>query len=263
MLRKSDSKQMDREIQRQQAQDDVQEEIAEHQRRDELDEELAPEVERLDPQSVPGLYPEFEGVEDMEGEVEEVDDSWYVDSAWGLKEEAEGESEPLWKRRAAANLGRVAVDPAEFATGSLFDMCFKVLSEDAEVSVLDVSERCEWTSRMLVAEAKSTRHMRAMTEGLLKAIKERNKVKGLPLGTNVDGRESDDWMVVDLGSFVVHVMTPEARKTYDLEKLWAPVSEEDVEFVEEMVEDEMDELDEDAGETAELADGKEDKVLKK
>ncbi|KAJ2360569.1 hypothetical protein IW150_007463 [Coemansia sp. RSA 2607] len=74
---------------------------------------------------------------------------------------------------------------------------------------------------MVIAEAKSTRHMRSIAEGLLKAIKERNRAKGSPTGINVDGRESDDWMVVDLGSFIIHIMTSEARKAYDLEKLWS------------------------------------------
>ncbi|KAJ1944518.1 hypothetical protein GGF37_002155 [Kickxella alabastrina] len=98
---------------------------------------------------------------------------------------------------------------------------------------MDVSDRCEWTARMVIAEAKSTRHMRAMSESMLRAIKDRSRAKGMqvPAMINVDGRESEDWMVVDLGSFVVHLMTAEARKTYNLEKLWAtPLAELETEF---------------------------------
>ncbi|KAJ2702456.1 hypothetical protein FB645_004275 [Coemansia sp. IMI 203386] len=220
---------LDREVERQQAEDDVREEVAEHQRHSsEEGDEVAPEVERLDPQSVPGLYPQFELDEAHEHEEQETegDDSWYVDSSFEAVET--GETQPLWKRRAAANLGRPSVDINEFASGSLFDLCQAVLAMDTDTKVLDVADRCEWTARMVIAEAKSTRHMRAMLESLLKAIKERNRAKGQPVGINVDGRESDDWIVVDLGSFVIHIMTPEARKTYDLEKLWStPASESD------------------------------------
>ncbi|KAJ1873870.1 hypothetical protein LPJ57_004886 [Coemansia sp. RSA 486] len=222
---------LDREVERQQAEDDLREEVAEHQRHSsEEGDEVAPEVERLDPQSVPGLYPQFELDEAHEHEHEEQetegDDSWYVDS--GFEAAETGETQPLWKRRAAANLGRPSVDINEFASGSLFDLCQAVLAMDTDTKVLDVADRCEWTARMVIAEAKSTRHMRAMLESLLKAIKERNRAKGQPVGINVDGRESDDWIVVDLGSFVIHIMTPEARKTYDLEKLWStPASESD------------------------------------
>ncbi|KAJ1827859.1 hypothetical protein LPJ56_001430 [Coemansia sp. RSA 2599] len=222
--RLDDERKLDKEVERQRAEDDMREEVAEHQRRSDEDaEEAAPEVERLDPQSVPGLYPQLESDEAHEyehGDSEtEGDDSWYVDRSFETTES--GESEPLWKRRAAANLGRPSVDVSEFASGSLFDLCQAVLAMDTDVKVLDVADRCEWTARMVIAEAKSTRHMRAMLESLLKAIKERNRAKGRPVGINVDGRESDDWMVVDLGSFVVHIMTSEARKTYDLEKLWS------------------------------------------
>ncbi|KAJ1646727.1 hypothetical protein LPJ64_001841 [Coemansia asiatica] len=227
--RLSSDRKLDREAERQKAEDDLREEVAEHQRRSEENgDELAPEVERLDPESVPGLYPEFESEEMPEtGEREiEGDDSWYVDSS--LETTEGGESQPLWKRRAAANLGRPSFDVSEFASGSLFDLCQAVLAVDTEVKVLDVADRCEWTARMVIAEAKSTRHMRAMLESLLKAIKERNRAKGQSVGINVDGRESDDWIVVDLGSFVVHIMTPEAMKTYDLEKLWSTPADADI-----------------------------------
>ncbi|KAI9500678.1 hypothetical protein GGI25_004520 [Coemansia spiralis] len=228
-----------RERRRQQAQDDEREDIAEHSRRyteegseegsnklqnreqDTLEtsaDKLAPEIERLDPQQVPDLYPEFEVNE--QDEETEGDDSWYVDPAFTHEEEVSVGDIPLWQRRAAENLGRPKIDVSEFAQGSLFDMCCSILQMDAEVKVVDVAEKCEWTSRMVMSEAKSTRHMRAMAETLLRAIKDRNRQKGNERVIRVDGRESDDWMIVDLGNFVVHIMTPEARETYDLETLW-------------------------------------------
>ncbi|KAJ1733626.1 hypothetical protein LPJ72_002775 [Coemansia sp. Benny D160-2] len=248
MLRTESS--IDRERRRQQTQDDEREDIAEHARQSidieehreaedkegEL-EDVAPEIERLDPQSVPELYPEFTVEEQSEWQTEEYgqdqeqrlteeeeeegegDDSWYVDPSFAQTEE-KGDV-PLWQQRAAENLARPRVDVSEFANGSVFDMCCAVLKADAEIKVVDVADRCEWTSRMVVAEAKSVRHMRAMAETLLRAIKDRNRQRNIESTTRVDGRESDDWVVVDMGHFVVHIMTPEARRLYDLEGLWS------------------------------------------
>ncbi|KAJ2452423.1 hypothetical protein EV183_002938 [Coemansia sp. RSA 2336] len=187
----------DKERQRQQAQDDLSEEVNEYKRHDtEQSDDLAPETERLDPQSIPGLYPSFE-------------DSWYVDPEYSQP----SEFVPLWQRQAQP-ASQVDLDLP------MFDMCCAVLKEDGQVSVYDMQEQCEWTSRMVVAEATSTRHMRAMGERLLKSIKEKDRRSDSSRTIRVDGRESDDWMAIDMGSFVVHIMTPDACKTYDLKSLW-------------------------------------------
>ncbi|KAJ2036375.1 hypothetical protein H4S03_003676 [Coemansia sp. S3946] len=200
---------LDKERRRQQAQDDIHEELTEHSRKEE-EEDVAPINERLDPTTMPDLYPDFDA------DTVETDDSWYVDPAFTPQI-------PLWQRRMQEQ-----VVPHD---ATLFDLCRVVVESSAKVDVLDVGDRCDWTSRMIVVETKSSRHMHALTEDLLKAIKERNRAKGIEVTINVDGRESDDWVVVDLGSFVVHLMTPEAHQTYDLVKLWtttirAPTDEE-------------------------------------
>ncbi|KAJ2731914.1 hypothetical protein IW152_004204 [Coemansia sp. BCRC 34962] len=160
---------------------------------------------------MPDLYPDF----DAETETANTDDSWYVDSEFTPPQV------PLWQRRMQEANVEAPLD------ASLFDLCRVVVeSSAAKVDVLDIADRCDWTSRMVVVETKSARHMHALAEDLLKAIKERNKQRGLQATINVDGRESDDWMVVDLGSFVVHLMTPEAHKTYDLVKLWSETTKD-------------------------------------
>ncbi|KAJ2584183.1 hypothetical protein GGH95_000548 [Coemansia sp. RSA 1836] len=205
---------LDKERRRQQAQDDVHEELTEHSRKQQQEEEetdMAPINERLDPSSMPDLYPDFDTP------LQPEDDSWYVDPAFTPTQL------PLWQRRMQENSSVLSLEGA-----SLFDLCRAVVESSgaAAVDVVDVAERCDWTERMVVVQAKSARHMHALAEDLLKAIKERNRERGLSLTINVDGRESDDWVVVDLGSFVVHLMTPEAHKTYDLVKLWTAAVKE-------------------------------------
>ncbi|KAJ2060012.1 hypothetical protein GGI17_004041 [Coemansia sp. S146] len=202
---------LDKEKRRQQAQDDIHEELTEHSREEE-EEDMAPIHERLDPTLMPDLYPDFDA------EATETDDSWYVDPAFTQPQV------PLWQRRMQ--------EKAVPHDATLFDLCHSVVEDSARVDVVDVADRCDWTARMIVVEAKSARHMHALAEDLLKAIKERNRMRGVELTINVDGRESDDWVVVDLGSFVVHLMTPEAHQTYDLVKLWtttirAPTEEDE------------------------------------
>ncbi|KAJ2740821.1 hypothetical protein GGI20_005600, partial [Coemansia sp. BCRC 34301] len=198
---------------RQQAQDDVHEELSEHSRKRQAEQEadMAPLNERLDPTAMPDLYPDFDAP------LEPEDDSWYVDPAFAPAQV------PLWQRRMQENSSVQSLEGA-----SLFELCRAVVESSgaAAVDVVDVADRCDWTERMVVVQAKSARHMHALAEDLLKAIKERNRERGLSPNINVDGRESDDWVVVDLGSFVVHLMTPEAHAAYDLVKLWTATVKE-------------------------------------
>lgn len=198
---------IERQRQRQLAEDDERKELAEHNRTEMED------AERLDPDSLPGLYP------DLEIEEEPVDDSWYVGPKY--------QPTPLWEQLAQKSPG-----PADTAadTMSLFELCQATLNRSLStpVEVVDVGDRCEWTSRMVVAQATSSRHARAVSEELQRAIKARSRQRGAPAQIKVDGGGSDDWVVVDLGSFVVHVMTPEAYQTYDLVSLWTKKLEAEV-----------------------------------
>ena len=76
------------------------------------------------------------------------------------------------------------------------------------------------TDFMIIATGTSRTHVRAMVERVL----EEADVRRLrPLG--VEGRESGEWVLVDLADVVVHVMQEDARGFYDLERLWQPFPE--------------------------------------
>lgn len=81
--------------------------------------------------------------------------------------------------------------------------------------VLDVSKLTELTDRMVIVTGTSNRHVKAIVDNVLLAAK-RNGT-GI-LGT--EGREQNDWVLIDLADVVVHVMSTEARRFYDLERLW-------------------------------------------
>lgn len=83
------------------------------------------------------------------------------------------------------------------------------------ICVLDVKDKTSVTDFMVIASGTSSRHVRSLAENLT------TKVKSLGVKTlGVEGAEVSDWVLVDLGDVVVHVMLPSARTFYDLEGFW-------------------------------------------
>lgn len=85
-----------------------------------------------------------------------------------------------------------------------------------DITQLNVAKLTDVTDLMVIASGTSTRHVSALAQNLVEKAKE----QGLqPRG--VEGGDNADWVLVDLGDVIVHVMLPEARALYDLERLWA------------------------------------------
>lgn len=80
---------------------------------------------------------------------------------------------------------------------------------------LDVCRITDVMDFMVIASGTSNRHVKALVDSVVDSSKERGV---RPLG--VEGRDTPDWVLVDLGDVVVHVMQPESRRFYDLERLW-------------------------------------------
>lgn len=84
-----------------------------------------------------------------------------------------------------------------------------------DIKVMDVRSLTELTDHMVIASGTSNRHVRS----LVNSVVEEAKGKGvIPLG--VEGRELGEWILIDLTDVVVHVMLPQSRDFYDLERLW-------------------------------------------
>ena len=90
---------------------------------------------------------------------------------------------------------------------------------------LNVSELTSITDYMVLATGTSNRHVKALVDEVIIAAKENGET---PLG--VEGRETCEWVLLDVGDVVVHVLQKEARAFYDLERLWSdkPVETETV-----------------------------------
>ncbi len=95
-------------------------------------------------------------------------------------------------------------------------------SKAVDITVLDVAKLCSFTDHMVLASGTSSRHVNALVEHVVDAA----KADGLrPIG--VEGRETSEWVLVDFGDVVVHVMQKDARAFYDLERLWSELPDSD------------------------------------
>lgn len=84
-----------------------------------------------------------------------------------------------------------------------------------DIKVVDVRGKSSVTDILVIAAGNSTRQVKALADSVVEKAKQ-NGVQ--PMGT--EGQEESSWVLVDLGDVVVHVMLPETRDFYNLEKLW-------------------------------------------
>lgn len=104
-----------------------------------------------------------------------------------------------------------------------------------EVTVIDVTDRTTVTDWMIVATGTSQRHVKSLANEVVTKSKEGG---ARPLG--IEGESEGDWILVDLGDAIVHVMTRETRDFYALEKLWTmePAGRQSEDELEHLSEDE-------------------------
>jgi ribosome-associated protein len=83
------------------------------------------------------------------------------------------------------------------------------------VVLLDVHAQSSFTDYMIFASGSSRRHVSAIAESVVEAA----KASGSP-AIGIEGEDIGEWILVDLGDVVAHIMLPDVRLYYDLEKLW-------------------------------------------
>ena len=85
-----------------------------------------------------------------------------------------------------------------------------------DITVIDTGKLSPMLERMIIASAKSRRQTKAIADNVVVRLKER--------GEQILGREGEDsgeWILVDLGEVLVHIMQPAVREYYNLEELWS------------------------------------------
>ena len=86
-----------------------------------------------------------------------------------------------------------------------------------DIVTLDVRKLTSLFDKIVIASADSTRQAKALSNNVQEKVKAQGaKVYG------VEGEQVGEWVLVDLGSVVVHIMQPAVRQHYNLEELWTP-----------------------------------------
>ena len=85
-----------------------------------------------------------------------------------------------------------------------------------DIVILDVGELTDVADTMVVASGTSNRQVKALADNVIERCK---KAGFRPIG--VEGMDGSEWVLVDYGDVILHVMLPATRDFYELEKLWS------------------------------------------
>ncbi len=99
----------------------------------------------------------------------------------------------------------------------LEDLILTRLEDDKaqDIVVIDVEGKSPVTDTMIIASGRSQRHVGALADHVLRALKDAGAGRA-----KVEGLQTADWVLIDAGDVVVHLFRPEVREFYNLEKLW-------------------------------------------
>jgi ribosome-associated protein len=108
--------------------------------------------------------------------------------------------------------------PQHLATASLEEMILTRLDEDKaqDIIMIDLKDKSSVADTMIVASGRSHRHVGALADHLLRALKEAGQGKA-----RVEGLPHCDWVLIDAGDVIIHLFRPEVRSFYNIEKIWS------------------------------------------
>mgnify|MGYP006229599889 CR=1 FL=1 len=85
-----------------------------------------------------------------------------------------------------------------------------------EIQSINLKDKTSIADFMIVASGNSSRHIQALSEILIDKLKE----KGIN-NCKLEGKNSNDWKLIDAKDIIIHIFHPEKRKFYELEKMWS------------------------------------------
>ena len=90
------------------------------------------------------------------------------------------------------------------------------LNKAEDIVTIDLKDKSSMADYMIIASGTSSRHIQSLSEQVLEKLKN-NGVKN----SKIEGKESNEWKLVDGIDLIVHIFHPEKRKFYELEKIWS------------------------------------------
>ncbi|MDB3947143.1 ribosome silencing factor [Candidatus Pelagibacter sp.] len=90
------------------------------------------------------------------------------------------------------------------------------LNKAQDIVIIDLKDKSSMADYMIIASGTSSRHIQSLSEQVLEKLKA-NGIKN----SKIEGKESNEWKLVDGIDLIVHIFHPEKRKFYELEKIWS------------------------------------------
>ena len=144
---------------------------------------------------------------------------WYVTSNTQTTAEA---IKPRWLQAVDEATKRQEGIKTVDASNEFLQRVVQTLEDEraSNMTVLDVSDKCEHMQYLVIVDGRSPKHIYSMADSVRRQFKHIDLMDdSLPHTMAVEGADSD-WIVLDLGSIMLHCFTPESRAFFDLETLW-------------------------------------------
>ena len=85
-----------------------------------------------------------------------------------------------------------------------------------DIISIDLANKSSMADYMIIASGTSSRHLQSLSEQVLEQFK-----KNGVLNSKIEGKDSNNWKLIDGIDVIVHIFNPEKRKFYELEKIWS------------------------------------------
>ena len=90
------------------------------------------------------------------------------------------------------------------------------LNKAQDIIAIDLKDKSSMADYMIIASGTSSRHIQSLSEQVLEKFKD-NGIKN----SRIEGKERNEWKIVDGIDLIVHIFHPEKRNFYELEKIWS------------------------------------------
>ena len=90
------------------------------------------------------------------------------------------------------------------------------INKAEDIVSIDLKDKSSMADCMIIASGTSSRHLQSLSEQVLEKLKD-NGIKN----SKIEGKDSNEWKLVDGIDLIVHIFHPEKRKFYELEKMWS------------------------------------------
>ncbi len=90
------------------------------------------------------------------------------------------------------------------------------INKAEDIVTIDLKDKSSMADYMIIASGTSSRHIQSLSEQVLEKLKK----NGLQ-DSKIEGKESNEWKLVDGIDLIIHIFHPEKRKFYELEKIWS------------------------------------------